>query len=49
MLGQDVFTSNSTVAPNDEIKVNASSLSNGMYMVELDQGGRKMTTKLIIK
>ncbi|WP_339686041.1 reprolysin-like metallopeptidase [uncultured Nonlabens sp.] len=49
MLGQDVFTSNSTVAPNDEIKVNASSLSNGMYMVELDQGGRKMTTKLLIK
>jgi hypothetical protein len=49
MLGQDVFTSNSIITPNDQIKVNASSLSNGMYMVELDQGGRKMTTKLLIQ
>jgi hypothetical protein len=49
MLGQDVFTNSSIVAANDEININASSLSNGMYMVELDQGGRKMTTKLIIK
>lgn len=49
MLGQNVFTNNSTVAANDEINVNASYLSNGMYMVELDRGGKKMTTKLIIK
>jgi hypothetical protein len=49
MLGQDVFTNNSTVAPNDEINVNASSLSNGLYMVELDQSSRKIRTKLLIK
>jgi hypothetical protein len=49
MLGQDVFTNRTSVGSNDEININASSLSNGLYMVELDQSGQKTTSKLLIK
>jgi hypothetical protein len=49
MLGQALFNSKTTVGSNGEVNVNASTLSAGIYMVELNQNEQKFISKLIIE
>ncbi len=49
LMGQQVMNQNYDVQSNGEININASDLSSGVYMVEINQNGQSITTKLIIQ
>ena len=48
MLGQEIFEKSSTVEPNGEVKVQASKLSSGVYLVKLSFKEDSYLSKLIV-
>jgi parallel beta-helix repeat protein len=49
ILGQQVFSQAQTIENNGEVNVDASGLSSGLYMIELQQDEQVFSTKLIIE
>jgi hypothetical protein len=49
ILGQQVFSKTQTIEDNGKINVNASGLSSGLYLIELQQDEQVFSTKLIIE
>jgi len=49
ILGQQVFSQIQTIENNGEVNVDASGLSSGLYLIELQQDEQVFSTKLIIE
>lgn len=49
LLGQEIYTSKKEVGANNQVEVIAENLASGVYVLEIEQGNKTFTDKLIIE